>query len=61
MSNVISGHAEFVNNDTNVTFKSDAFKLSTVKVPKRDNPPRSINYTMSYGFDLGVNIKYSVN
>lgn len=61
MSNIVAGHAEFVNNDTNVTFKSDTFKLTTIKVPARTYPPRSVIYKMEYGFKNIINVKMGVN
>jgi hypothetical protein len=61
MSSIIAGHAEFVNNDINTTFKSDVFKLTTIKVPARTYPPRSVNYRMSYGYNAEVVVKMGVN
>jgi hypothetical protein len=61
MSNIVAGHAEFVNNDTNVEFKSDAFRLTTIKVPARTYPPRSVNYRMAYGYNAEVVVKMGVN
>ena len=61
MSNIISNHAEYVNNDINTSFKSDTFKLATVKVPVRTYPPRSINYRMEYGYNAVVNVKLGIN